>query len=136
MSLIQDENDDTLRHVLESPYDDKGYADIGPYKGENATYDRENFEKMKAAYEACMDQDSIKKVGIKPLKDLVSALPGPETYCTKDGLTDTIIWAIKNTGVVGLATAYVDVREAAWYIRFQKLTRIFSLDRCKASGKE
>ncbi|GME30330.1 putative endothelin-converting enzyme protein [Neofusicoccum parvum] len=105
LSDIQDENNNILRRVIESPYKNKGYPGIGPYTGNNATDDQENFGKMKAAYDACMDEQQIKKQGIKPLVDLVSQLPGPEEYGTTEGLTKALAWT-ERQGASGLVDLY------------------------------
>jgi endothelin-converting enzyme len=36
-----------------------------------SSVDQQNFNKLKAAYDACMDEDTIKKAGIKPLLDVI-----------------------------------------------------------------
>ena len=36
-----------------------------------SSVDQDNFNKLKAAYDACMDEDTIKKEGIKPLQEIL-----------------------------------------------------------------
>jgi endothelin-converting enzyme len=36
--------------------------------------DEQNFDKMKAAYEACLDEDHIKSIGAKPLVEVLDAI--------------------------------------------------------------
>jgi endothelin-converting enzyme len=36
--------------------------------------DEQNFDKMKAAYDACLDEDEIKNVGVKPLVEVLDAI--------------------------------------------------------------
>jgi endothelin-converting enzyme len=36
-----------------------------------SSVDQQNFDKLKAAYDACMDEDTIKKAGIKPLIEVI-----------------------------------------------------------------
>lgn len=37
-----------------------------------ATVDQENFDKLKMHYTTCMDTDTIKAIGVKPITDLVA----------------------------------------------------------------
>jgi hypothetical protein len=55
LSIMAEENQQTLRHVLE-----KNASDIQPK-------DRTNFKKLKADYDACMDEEKIKDLGVAPL---------------------------------------------------------------------
>lgn len=36
-----------------------------------SSVDQQNFDKLKAAYDACMDEDTIKKEGDKPLLEIL-----------------------------------------------------------------
>lgn len=74
---IQDNNQMILRHILESPY--PGASDHSPYSPMRltvraSTADEDNFKEMQRAYNACMAVDSIKKVGVKPIQDLLGNL--------------------------------------------------------------
>jgi endothelin-converting enzyme len=57
-----------LRHILEAPYPkslakESGHGD-----------DEANFNKMKASYDACLDEDAIKKAGIAPLRGVLDKI--------------------------------------------------------------
>lgn len=56
LSIMAEENQQTLRHVLE-----KKATDI-------QAKDRANFKKLKADYDACMDEMKIKSYGLAPLR--------------------------------------------------------------------
>ena len=55
LSIMAEENQQTLRYVLE-----KNASDI-------QLKDRSNFKKLKADYDACMDEEKIKSRGVAPL---------------------------------------------------------------------
>lgn len=58
--------------------------------------DQQNFEKLKDAYDACMDEDTIKKEGIKPLTEILKEIM--DMFNKKEDLADTIIY-VANLGV-------------------------------------
>ena len=58
-----------LRHVLEGPQ--SSTAETGIYASRP---DDDNFEKLKAGYVACMDEQTIKNFGLEPLDELIQAL--------------------------------------------------------------
>lgn len=71
--------------------------------------DEENFDKMKTAYEACLDEDHIKSVGVKPLIAVLheikkvypaTASAAPESH----DLTNTIFLLAKY-GITSLVSA-------------------------------
>lgn len=93
LTVLSEENQAIVRSLIENPYPDN-YT----YTGANETANRDNFAKMKTAYDACMDEDMIKKAGIEPLKQLLDNLPGH----TAD-LTDTLVW-LGRRGVGSLLT--------------------------------
>ncbi|OSS43699.1 hypothetical protein B5807_11538 [Epicoccum nigrum] len=68
---IMNENSELLlRHILEAPYPkDSQHSYFSPMQlGANEkSADEENFDKMKAVYDACLDEDKIKSLGAKPL---------------------------------------------------------------------
>jgi endothelin-converting enzyme len=55
--------------------------------------DQENFEKLKAAYDACMNEDKIKKDGLKPLmeilKDITDMFPVKGSVYERDSLLES-----------------------------------------------
>ncbi|EPS29887.1 hypothetical protein PDE_04837 [Penicillium oxalicum 114-2] len=87
---IMAENSQTrLRHILERAE--------APEK-----QDVENFGKLKAGYEACLDESAIRERGIKPLSDLLAklhavySLNNAKAQTSKDDLTDAIIFLMKS----------------------------------------
>ncbi|KAK5044530.1 hypothetical protein LTR84_010741 [Exophiala bonariae] len=91
-----------LRHILEASY--PGAAAHSPSE------DKENFEKLKATYDACLDEDTIKKVGLAPLAELLDTInhlyPAScfRSPRSTDGLSETVIYLAK-LGVTALAAA-------------------------------
>ncbi|XHF97821.1 hypothetical protein AWENTII_001397 [Aspergillus wentii] len=91
------ENAETrLRHILESSE-----------APESA--DSENFEKLKAAYDACLDEPAIKKRGSKPLDDILADIEkiypasSASSTGTKDGLTELQLHLLES-GIDGLTS--------------------------------
>ncbi|KAJ4991672.1 Endothelin-converting enzyme 1-like protein 1 [Stagonosporopsis vannaccii] len=68
---IMNENSELLlRHILEAPYPkDSKHSYFSPMqlKSVQKSADEENFDKMKAVYDACLDEDKIKSLGVEPL---------------------------------------------------------------------
>lgn len=100
---IMAENSQTrLRHILERAE--------APEK-----QDVENFGKLKAGYEACLDESAIRERGIKPLSDLLAklhavySLNNAKAQTSKDDLTDAIIFLMKS-GTEALVSSGVSVR--------------------------
>jgi endothelin-converting enzyme len=70
-----------------------------------ASLDQENFEKLKAGYNACMNETAIKDVGIKPLVEIMHQVldffsPASNDHPTlqegdHDNLTNTILYMTK-----------------------------------------
>ncbi|KAK8193365.1 endothelin-converting enzyme [Phyllosticta capitalensis] len=100
-SVLDDSNRDLLRKVLESPYNQ-----TTTLSNQDRLVDRDNFIKMKTAYDACLDEDLIKTVGAKPIKDILDAVPKPDSgkYDTTNGLTDILI-SLLRLGVTPLVGA-------------------------------
>jgi endothelin-converting enzyme len=74
--------------------------------------DEENFDKMKAAYDACLNVDTISKVGLSPLTSLLSTVKklypiqrSPNTMSEDSKLSKIISWLAEN-GISALAGAY------------------------------
>lgn len=65
--------------------------------------DEENFDKMKAAYDACLDEDKIKGAGIGPLLKVLEEVKAtyPTTSSTAGSLKDAIL-ALADYGVTAL----------------------------------
>lgn len=90
-----------LRHILEAP------------KAPSSA-DSENFDKLKAAYEACLDDATVKKRGSEPLEQILANLEkvysttGVSDRGAKDSLTDAVLY-LMGSGVLALATPSVSV---------------------------
>jgi endothelin-converting enzyme len=68
--------------------------------------DEANFDKMKAAYDACLDESSIAKLGLNPLLEILDKIRALYSKQSDDsGLSKTII-SLAKLGVSGLVTAY------------------------------
>ena len=65
-TIMEEESQLLLRHVLESPYS------VDEYKIEiDSSAKRDIFEKLQTAYNACMDEELIKNAGSAPLLDIL-----------------------------------------------------------------
>ncbi|KAF2711082.1 peptidase family M13 [Pleomassaria siparia CBS 279.74] len=88
-SVVDDANTALLTSILESPYPantlNSTYADA-------AALDEQNFVKMVAAYDTCMDVDTINAAGAKPLQDVL------DSYPDSGNLTDKMSWALSYGG--------------------------------------
>jgi endothelin-converting enzyme len=68
--------------------------------------DEENFDKMKAAYEACLNEPQIKSIGIEPLQHVLEKvkraypIETPDSHSVKD-----VVLLLARYGVTGLVTA-------------------------------
>ena len=61
-TIMAERSQQILRHVLESPY-----SDAHPMVAANSTAEQEIFQKLQDQYEACMDENKIKEIGVSPL---------------------------------------------------------------------
>lgn len=72
--------------------------------------DEENFDKLKAAYDACIDEETIKNLGVKPLLDVLNEISkiyptSGSTQADDDlALSETILYLAK-AGVTALVSA-------------------------------
>lgn len=100
-SIMEENAQMQLRHILDKP--DAPSSD-----------DSENFGKLKAAYESCLDDATIKERGSQPLEKMIAQLE--EIYSTSDAssvkvddnLTETILYLLES-GVLALATPTIAV---------------------------
>ncbi|CAI6340087.1 unnamed protein product [Periconia digitata] len=107
LSIMADVNNALMRTILESPYPDNTTIN-STYASDNADeLDKQNFVKMTAAYESCMDVEAIDAVGAKPLQDILEAYRSESGNATS--LTDKLIW-VQKYGGSGLvqATTWAD----------------------------
>lgn len=54
--------------------------------------DEENFQKMKDAYSACMDEDAIKKAGISPLTPILDQITNYFQESENEALSSTLAY--------------------------------------------
>jgi endothelin-converting enzyme len=94
---MEDNNKDIMRRIIESNYDDKTVPSLA---GEQRSLDKANYNKMKAAYDSCMNEGLIKAAGVAPLRKILDefekqfpvASPAGGKKSTKDELTSALIW--------------------------------------------
>jgi hypothetical protein len=98
---MEDNNQNILRKILESPYDEKS-----PFTGDQKVLDKANFEKMKSAYSMCMNEEASKAEGLAPLQKIVKEFEtifpvadptGAKKVSSKDELTNALIWLAQHT---------------------------------------
>ncbi|KAL2885144.1 endothelin-converting enzyme 1 [Ceratocystis lukuohia] len=95
-TLIQDHIDTIIREIGEGPL---------PAGIDSSSQDAKNFYKMKAIYNACMDVDTIKDLGIGPLKKVLAEMDGAES------IKDSLLILLTNdiTGLVTIAPVFDDI---------------------------
>ncbi|KAH8820011.1 peptidase family M13 [Xylogone sp. PMI_703] len=81
-TIMSENSQILLRHILEAPYpSDSKHSSFSPAQllTTLSSVDQQNFEKLKAGYDACMDEATLKDLGSKPLvevvRDLLAFLP-------------------------------------------------------------
>jgi len=108
LSLVNDKNTELLRAVIEGGYPrDSAHSHFSPrnlHPG-MASVDEENFNKMKLAYSACMDEDGLKKAGLAPIRNLVGRLRA--TFVGGDDWSAPTMFTHR-LGTSTLIYAYVD----------------------------
>lgn len=87
-----------LRHILESPE-------------ASDPADSKNFDKLKAAYGACMDESIVNKRGVKPLQDLLSGLDNVYSLASTSkgsdvNITDAFLY-LTGSGVEALVSPLI-----------------------------
>ncbi|KAI0161414.1 peptidase family M13 [Xylariaceae sp. FL1272] len=73
-SIMSDNGHLTLKHILESPYPkDSQHSVFSPKNLHRlvASTDEENFHAMQDAYDSCMNETALNKIGVAPLVELV-----------------------------------------------------------------
>jgi endothelin-converting enzyme len=93
-----------LRHILESPN--------APGEATLSSADKENFQKLKAAYDACTDVEALKQRGSKPLDEMLAQIETIYPTGGKDSqknLTDAILYLI-SIDVSALTAFSISVR--------------------------
>lgn len=106
-----------LRHILEAPYPDKTVqAEFSPQltAATSESADKQNFDKLKAAYDACLDEDTIKKYGVTPLLEILNetssrlsaqSCPNSKAISEQNALADTVLY-LANLGVSAFAAPF------------------------------
>ncbi|KAL8851976.1 MAG: hypothetical protein Q9221_003187 [Calogaya cf. arnoldii] len=83
-SVMYEKSQDTLRRLLEAPYSDTQLSKASS----SASADRLIFDKIKSDYDACMDEETIKQRGSKPLLEILRKIQ--EYYPPRPGHRDTL----------------------------------------------
>ncbi|KAF2710379.1 zincin [Pleomassaria siparia CBS 279.74] len=97
-----------LRHILEAPYPkDSAHSYFSPMQLQTVAKpaDEENFDKMKAAYDACLNEDKIKSIGAEPLLQVLEEIKKTYSVATSDShaIKDTVLLLAKY-GVTALVS--------------------------------
>ncbi|KAK1975874.1 peptidase family M13 [Colletotrichum cereale] len=110
-TIMSENSELLLRHILEAPYPkDSQHSHFSPLRLEAAdkSADEENFDKMKAVYDACINEDKIKSVGIEPLArildEIKNAYPIEGAASVNPGPTKDAILLLARYGVSALVS--------------------------------
>jgi endothelin-converting enzyme len=76
-----------LRHILEGP--------VPANVAKDDSDDRDNFKKLRAAYDSCLDEEAIKKAGLDPLRKFL------------DEIKQKVFRPFSDDGLIGNATLYL-----------------------------
>ncbi|KAI0025704.1 endothelin-converting enzyme 1 [Xylariomycetidae sp. FL0641] len=92
-SLMSDNGQTTLRHILESPYPKSSqHSTFSPMNlvTISAMSDEDNFLMMQETYNSCMNETALKKVGVAPLVSLIDEIAHlfPVTSSANDTLRE------------------------------------------------
>lgn len=111
LGLINDGVTSTIRNILEGDYPDS--SDHSTFSPSNlgatvSSTDRNNFDELKAAYDACMDVDTITKEGIQPIVALIDELA--KTFDSSSAspvdYSDSVLF-LKKRGISSFFSFYV-----------------------------
>lgn len=97
-----------LRHILETP---DALEEL-----QLASADKDNFKKLKSAYDACIDVETMKERGSQPLDDLLTEIATvypSHGKSSQENLTDGILYLLQND-VPALADFSVSVSGPSW----------------------
>ncbi|KAI1297361.1 peptidase family M13 [Xylaria venustula] len=89
-SIMSNTGQTILRHILESPYPgDSKHSSFSPMNLQKlaASTDEENFLTMKESYNACMNEATLKAIGLDPLTELISKVA--QSFPVDDQTYDT-----------------------------------------------
>jgi endothelin-converting enzyme len=106
LSIMSDVNTALMRSILESPYPSNTTINSTYATGDAESLDKQNFNKMIAAYDSCMDVEAISAAGAKPLQDILDAYASQSSSNGTTDLTDKLIW-VQTYGGSGIVQAAV-----------------------------
>ncbi|RMD39946.1 hypothetical protein DV735_g5170, partial [Chaetothyriales sp. CBS 134920] len=90
-TIMAETSQTLLRHILEAPYPkDSAHSEFSPAhlrRDSQKSVDEANFDKLKGAYDACLDEDTIQSLGIKPLMAVLGEVERLYATPVKDKLT-------------------------------------------------
>ncbi|CAK7227349.1 hypothetical protein SCUCBS95973_006513 [Sporothrix curviconia] len=107
LGLMNDRVTSTIRNILEGEYpDSSGHSAFSPSQlvASVASTDRQNFDELKAAYDACMDVDAITAKGIEPIVALIDELAA--TFSAASDYSDAVLY-LKKHGISAFFSSYV-----------------------------
>lgn len=114
-TIMAEKSEMLLRHILEAPYPkDSQHSYFSPMQLAEVqkSEDEKNFDKMKAVYDACLNEDAIKEAGtgplIKVLRDIIRLFPAPKdvmvTAVDDVSIKDTVLY-LANLGISALVAS-------------------------------
>ena len=110
-TMMSESSQMLLRHILEAPYPaTSNHSFFSPRQLSTSvkSTDEANFDKLKAGYEACLDEDAIKRIGNKPLEPILQKLQ--QAYPLSDdsqyGLVDALSY-MADLGITPFVMPYV-----------------------------
>jgi endothelin-converting enzyme len=116
-TIMSEQSQLLLRHILEAPYPENSqHSSFSPMQlmAVEKSADEKNFDKMKTAYDACLNEDQIKHNGARPLLDVLDqiktaypvTLQGTDVHDLKD--TILLLAELGITSMVGVGTGADD----------------------------
>ncbi|KAK0640572.1 hypothetical protein B0T16DRAFT_514442 [Cercophora newfieldiana] len=108
MGVLSEETTSLLRSVLEGPYPgDSSHSHFSPRNlhPRDLSVDQENFSKLQTAYKACIDEETLKKVGLAPITDLLDRLKKTFGSDGDDWSAPSVF--LQSIGASGLTYVYV-----------------------------
>ncbi|KAI1657459.1 endothelin-converting enzyme 1 [Daldinia decipiens] len=103
-TIMSETGQTTLRHILESSYPTTSkHSSFSPQNLIKiaASTDEENFRMIQDAYNSCLDEETLQKVGVKPLIDLINqvatSFPVSDAYGGDSPLKETDYAALSDT---------------------------------------
>ncbi|KAF1851270.1 zincin [Cucurbitaria berberidis CBS 394.84] len=107
-TIMSENSQMLLRHILEAPYPkDSQHSYFSPMQLYTSakSADEANFDKMKAAYDACLNEDKIKSIGAEPLLHVLDEIKKTYPVATSNvHATKDAILLLAKYGVTALVT--------------------------------